>query len=185
MSFERTFKIWNEKTIRSIKDQLLKTNYSQIKSILQNHLDVLQTTLYSLTGNEKGIIDKDKPSRYKFLQAICTNGQIGKNVFIVESESEGEVVQLINYVIENNMNTSHVIVFNYFKSNWIKVRDTTISKVDLHSELQDNSYELNRLKGINESAVILSEFNSSNILSHYFIPFSIEKANIIRKILEL
>ena len=157
-SIEKTFEIWNQKTISSIRNQLSKTSDQQIRSILQNHLDVNKLSLYSLTDNEQGLVDKGKPSRIKFLQAIAVNKKIGNNFFIIESIKEGEVIQYINYLIENDTNTSHVIVYHYLRNNWRKVRDTMISKANLHSKLNVNS-GISKLSGINESSVILSEFD--------------------------
>ena len=131
------------------------------------------------------MIDKGKPSRYKFLQVICADKKIGKNIFIIEREIEGEVLQLRNYLIQNDVGISHVTVYSYFKNDWTKVRDTTISKIDLHSELINATNVIDKLSGKNESDVILSEFDSMNIESHYYIPLSIEKNDAISKILGL
>jgi hypothetical protein len=182
---EETFNSWNVKTIGSINDQLLATNNYKIKSILKKVIDVLKLSLYSQTADEKGVEDKGKPSRYKFLQTILSNHQIGQNFYIVETVIEGEVVQIKNYVIEDNISTSHVTFYYYFKNDWKAVRDTTIPRVDLHSTLKNANNGLNKLSGSTQSSVILSEFNSLNIKSHYYIPLSIESDNAILKILKL
>lgn len=142
---------------------------------------VLKLSLYSQTANEKGVVEKGKPSRYKFLQTIFANHQIEKHFYVVETITEGEVVQIRNYIVKNNINGSQVICYSYYNNSWLKVSDTTIAKVDLHYELMNINKD--NLLGNNQSGVILSEFNALNIICHYYIPSSIKSDNAILKII--
>lgn len=179
---EKAFKKWNEKTLGSINEQITLTKNPQIKSTLTTVLDVLKIGLYSKTGNEKGMVDKGMPSRYKFLQTIFTKHQISEHFYIVETVIEGEVVQIRNFLVEKNINGSQVIGYSYYNGSWVKVSDTILVNVDLHNELINNK---DKLLGNNYSGVILSEFNALNIICHYYIPSSIKRDNDVLKILSL
>jgi hypothetical protein len=180
-SVQKDFDLWNKSTIQSVKNQLAYERDPSVSKTLKNRLEVIQSSLYAPTeANDKGA-----PSRYKFLNAINVNRKVSGDVFIVESESEGEVLLLRNYLIENKANASHVMVYCYFKKDWVKVRDTSISRLDLKAVLSTEVMSTNKLTGINDSDVIFSEFTSTKICSHYFIPMSINKGNVIRKVLAL
>ena len=180
-STEKDFDLWNRSTIQSLKSQLAYTKNSKISNTLKNRLDVIQSSLYAPTeANDKGA-----PSRYKFLNAINAIRKANKALFVVESEHEGEVLILRNYLIENTSNTSHVMVYSYYRNNWVKVRDTIISRLELKEVLNNKPASVDKLSGLNDSDVIVSEFAPTDISSHYFIPMSIDKDNMIQKILKL
>ncbi len=182
---ENTFKKWNEKTIGSINEQIVVTNNTRIKSTLTNVVDILKLGLYSKTGNEKRIVDKGKPARYKFLQTIFANPQIKKPFYVVETVFGGEVVVINNYIIKNNKRGSQVVCYSYGYNTWVKVYDTTIANIDLHRELININKDRDSLSGNNYSGVILSEFKSLDIMTHYYIPSSISDNSPVLKVINL
>lgn len=181
----KIFKAWNLATLQSIKDQLKQTTDPKSKSQWENELDVRSFTLYSPTGDKNNVPDKGKPSRYKFLQAIDANKGFHTSTFIIESYSSGEVVVFRDYIIQNSLNSSHVIAYTYYKNEWVKVKDTLVSKIDLESELIKDNMVNNNFKGNNITDVILSEIGPTGIKSHYYISLSLETNNVVQEILEM
>lgn len=172
-----------KRTIGSINEQIMLTTNPQIKSTLTKVVDVLKLSLYSRTANKQRVIDKGKPSRYKFLQTIYAKRQIGKHFYVLETIIEGEVVEIRNYTVEDNKIGSQVICYSYYNNSWLQVSDTIITKVDLHYELININKDRDNLLGNNQSGAILSEFTGLNITCHYYIPSSIKSDNAILKIM--
>jgi hypothetical protein len=179
-----TFKTWNLATLQSIKDQLKQTADPVIKAKWQNRLEVERFTLYSPTADKNGIIDSDKPARYKFLKAIGANKNTKCSIFIVESYTSGEVIVSRNYCIKNSLNSSKVIAYTYYHNEWVKLKDTVVSKIDLKSELIKENVG-NNFKGSNITDLILSEIGSSAIKSKYYISFPLKTDSLLYKILEI
>jgi hypothetical protein len=183
---KKTYNHWNQKTIGSIKDQIIKTNNARIKEMLISDLEAEKVVLYDSTRKEKGMKGTEEPLRLKFLRAISADAKHLKNYFIVENVVGDEAIRDINYLIENKANKSHVISYQYLWNNWQKRKDTTITKVDLRSEMLNAVKRNNEtISGTNDAWVTLSEFNSSNIKSHYYLPFSINSDDEISKIIKL
>ena len=183
-SIYKTFKAWNLVTLESIEYQLTQATDPKIKAEWQNMYDVRQLSLYSLTGDKNDIPDKGEPSRYKFLQAIGFNKKFSVPTFIIETYSSGEMVFIRNYTIQNKLNSSYIVAYDYFRNKWVKVKDTIVYKTDLDSELANPGSLNYNLKGINETDVILSKFDSSGIKSHFYFSFSLGKNNVIEKIIK-
>lgn len=166
---------WNEKTFDSIGESLSNSKDSLSKSLLSSTLAVLKSTLNSSTGNNNRSGLTDKSLRYKFLRAISQSKKLNSHFFIIESQSDGEVVQLTNYLISNSNGKSHITIYSYTHNEWKRIRQTAIKEMELHMELKNKF--LVSSNGINSTNVTLTEFNNNNIATRYYIPLSIEKSN--------
>jgi hypothetical protein len=181
----KTFKGWNLATLQSIKDQMKQTADPKIKLKWRNRLDVERFILYSSTGDKNGITNKGKPSRYKFLKAIAPNMSFDLQTYVIESYTSGEIIQSRNYFIQNSLNFSHVEAFNYYKDEWVKVKDTVVTKIDFESEFIKDNTVTNYFKGNNITDVIISEFDSSIIKTNYYISLSLNTNSSVQKILKM
>jgi hypothetical protein len=176
-SVERNLKTWNQRTLSSLEDQLAVAKDSPIKARLLNRINIANSN-YAVNG--KGTKHN---LRYEFLKTIYTSKKSRTNYFIIETSTEGEVIQLRNYVIENDINSSHIEYYSYYQFKWKKVKDTTISRVDLKSMLNNGGCVIN-YKG-NRNDVVLTEFSSHDIDSHYFLQYSLAQSSPIVQVLKI
>ena len=175
------FTKWNRVTLASIKMQSKKAIYAEWRSGFEERLPIVTYILNSNSEIRDGIEGKGEPLRYKFLKKIVNDLHLRKQVFIIETVISGEIALSRNFVVEDNQDVTQVKIYTYFHDDWKLVHDTIIpKKFNLHA-LFSNNHSITSLDGVNESDLTLTEFNSSKILSKYFIAVTIpENSDIIK-----
>lgn len=165
LSNHEIFNLWNYKTLNSIKSQISSTEDKIIKKRLKNHLDAAKIFLYEKAGGSDSKVGMS--IRAKFLEKISSSKTGDSRFYVLEHIEKGEKIEIRNMLIVNAGNSSHVTLFQYFGEEWHKLKDTTVKKVDLHSEIVKDSYST-RIIGTSILRVIVSEFNDNKIYSRYY-----------------
>lgn len=165
LSNHEIFNLWNYKTLNSIKSQISSTDDETIKKRLKDDLNAAKIFLYDKTGG--GDSKFGMPIRSKFLEKISSSRTGDSKFYVLEHIEKGEKIEIRNMLIVNFGNSAHVTLFQYFGEEWHKLKDTTVKKVDLHSEIVKDSYPT-RIMGTSILHVIVSEFNDNKIYSRYY-----------------
>ena len=166
---------WNASTLASINKQISTNADVDSKVFLNSRLG----TLASLTDSEYLY---SKSLRYEFLQAISKNIATNHHYFVIESNKEGEQVEVRNFLIINNENYSHVFLYKYH-DDWEIVKDTIVPIINFRTLLNQHCFKNHW--GRNQSEIILSEFISKKVNTNYFMPFSINQNNILFNLMYL
>ena len=177
------FEKWNQSTLASIGFQSKHAVNPEWRGEFKQRLQFAHEILYSPTANDHDEFGKGEPGRWKFLKAINIDTLARRHFFIIETTwSEGS--SSTNFLIEDTKEGTHVGVYAYVKNHWKYMCDTVISKVDLHSRIRDYKKDVNSNK-LNGEDLEVTEFNSLQIYSRYFIALSIPENDLIMRISNL
>jgi len=182
LSNKEMFNLWNHKTLNSIKSQISSTEDETIKKRLKDNLNAAKIFLYDKAG--RGDSKVSIPIRAKFLEKISSSSTGDKRFYVLEHIEKGEKIEIRNILIVDAGNNSQVTLFEYFGDEWHKTKDTTVAKIDIHSEILKKK---SSIAGIGTSIlyVIVSEFNDKKIDSRYYLGDMISKQQVFFDLLYL
>lgn len=174
--------LWNYKTLSSINSQISSAEDETLKKRLQNNFTATKHFLYDNIGVGNG--KENKSIRMKFLEKISSLNMENKRFYILEYVDGGEKAVIRNILILNATNSSRITSFEYFGDEWHRLKDTTVTKIDLHSEIIKKESFIGG-NGTSILYVIASEFNSNKIDSRYYLGDMLSKQEVFFDLLYL
>lgn len=177
-AIDSAFVSWNNVTFLSLKNRIKTSDSKKKIEAYKNQLSALRALIE--VKNEKTV--NRKSIRYQFLSSIGLD--LRKNDFyVIETLHSGEVVQLINYLVQVKGQELIIKVFQYNEYKWKNIGK---SKINLGSERNFLKLFSETESGFNNGDVIVSQFkNQSFRFSGYYLYKTLINNEVIKTILSL
>jgi hypothetical protein len=153
---------WNQLTQASLNSNISNAKDSFTKKLYQNRLEAF------LHNNSRVLLDSNS-LRKKFLDRLENEGKLDEDVYVLEANSSGNVVQIKNYLIqEKNPKTFSIKIYYYVDDRWVTDNKEKEVFLDINNSLIDSFLPFGN--GFNRDDLIISKFSKGNIeVSIYFL----------------
>ena len=146
---------WNQSTLLSVKRQPASSDDRLFKQKVRNDLKTMELYL------EKNSLRSD------FFKSVVSADKSLNNFFIVEFVVKEERFRIKNALVVNDHNVCKVTFFEFFDQKWKNIGSATFDNM----KLSDEDFDVNTIKigkNLGLKNVVISKFNSGNVISYYY-----------------